>query len=148
MSLSPLHRRLIWVVAAVLLLGGGVLAARLWLGGYVVRTVLEMGGATEINFKAVHGTPWHLEIDDLAVRIQAQSVSARRLVLDRPHWWTASLGAVRVEGAEWLVFLDGSDLDPWNWPAYGDAPANGEAVQLPLTTLDLDGRIVVRMSAM
>ena len=148
MSLSLRHRRLIWLAAAVLVFGGGVLAARYWLGGYAVREVLRMAGASEIRFKAVRGTPWHLEVDELSFQIQTQAVSARKVTIDRPHWWMASLGAVRVEGVELPVFLDGSDVNPWNWATYDNAPANGEAVQLPLTTIDLDGRIIVRMSSL
>lgn len=121
---------------------------RFWLGGYLVRTVLEMAGAQEIRYHTVRGTPWHLEIAELGFRIGDQAYSAGRVVLDREHWWAASLGAVRVEGAEMPVYLDGSDLDPVNWTVYGRNPANDEPVNLPLTTLDLEGRIIVRMSAL
>ncbi len=148
MSLSLRTRRLLWVVVPLLLLGGTALALRFWAGGYTVRTVLHMAGASKVRFQAVHGTPWHLEVDGLSFQIQTQAVSARRVVLDRPHWWTASLGAVRVEGAELPVYLDDSDINPWNWSTYDNAPANGEAVQLPLTTLDLDGQIIVRLAGL
>jgi len=148
MSFSPRHRRLVWLVAVLLVFGGGVLALRFWAGDYAVRTVLRLAGASEIHFKAVRATPWHLEVDGLAFQLQTQAVSARRVIFDRPHWWMASLGAVRVEGAEWPVFLDGSDVNPWNWATYDNAPANGEAVSLPLTTLDLDGQIIVKMSSL
>src|SRR6478609_573179 len=119
MSFLSRNRRLFQVAAVVLVvIGGGVLAARLWLGGYMVRTVLQMAGAVEIHYQAVRGTPWHLEVDDLGFRIGTQSFSARRILLDRTHWWTGSLGAVRVEGAEMPVYLDGSDIDPVNWSIY------------------------------
>jgi hypothetical protein len=149
MSLSPRLRRLLWVVVAGLVVAGsGALAARLWLGGYVVRTVLQMGGASEIRFDAVRGTPWHFEVDGLSFRFQSHGCSARRVVLDRMHWWTGSLGAVRVEGAEVAVYLDDSNIDPFAWSPTGNAPANGEPVNLPVTTLDLDGRLVVRMATL
>lgn len=148
MSLSPRTRRLVWLAVVVLVLGGGALAVRFWAGGYAVRTVLEMAGASEIRFQAVRGTPWHLEVEGLSFRIETQTVSARRVTLDRPNWWMASLGAVRVEGLELPVVLDGSDVNPWNWTTYDNAPANGEAVQLPLTTMDLDGHIIVRMASL
>ena len=149
MSLSPRHRRLLWVAIAFLVfLGSGALAVRFWLAGYAVRTVLQMAGASGIRYQIVRGTPWHLEVEGLAFRIRTQDFTARRVVLDRVNWWTASLGAVRVEGAELPVYLDGSDIVPVNWSAYDSAPANGETVNLPLTTLDLDGRIIVRMTAL
>lgn len=148
MNLSVPTRRLLWLVAAVGVLGGGVLAARLWLGDYAVRYVLRLAGASEIQFKAVRGTPWHLEVDDLSFSIQTQAYAARRVVLDREHWWTASLGAVRVEGAEMPVYLDGSDVNPLDWATYDNPNAADEAVNLPLTTLDLDGRIVVKLSSL
>lgn len=148
MSFSPRSRLLVWLAVVVLLLGGGTLAARFWLGGYAVRTVLEMAGASEIQFKSVRGTPWHLEVEELSFHMQTQAVGARRVTLDRPHWWMASLGAVRVEGLELPVFLDSSDVNPWDWARYDNAPANGEAVQLPVTTVDLDGHIIVRMASL
>src|SRR6478609_739668 len=148
MSLSSRNRRLVWLAVVVFLVGGGALAVRFWLGGYAVRTVLEMAGASEIHFKTVRGTPWHLEVEGLSFQIETQAVAARRVTLDRPNWWMASLGAVHVEGLELPVFLDGSDVNPWNWATYDNAPANGEAVQLPLTTVDLEGQIIVRMSSL
>ncbi len=148
MSLLLPSRRVIWVSLVLGAIGGAALGVRFWLGDYAVRTVLRLAGASEIRFKAVSGTPWHLEVDGLAFQIRTQAVSARRVILDRPHWWTASLGAVRVEGAELPVYLDDSDVNPWNWATYDNAPANGEAVQLPLTTLDLNGRIIVRMASL
>jgi len=148
MSLSSRSRLLVWLAVVVLVLGGGALAVRFWLGGYVVRTVLESAGASDVRFQGVRGTPWHLEIEGLSFQVETQAVAARRVTLDRPNWWMASLGAVRVEGLELPVFLDGSDVNPWNWNTYDNAPANGEAVQLPLTTIDLDGHIVVRMASL
>ena len=148
MSLSTLQRRLLWVAVPLFIFTGVVVSVWLWAPGYAVRTVLEMAGASDIRFQAVRGTPWHLEVDGLSFQVETQAVAARRVTLDRPHWWMASLGAVRVEGLELPVFLDGSDVNPWNWATYGNAPANGEAVQLPLTTVELDGHIIVRMAAL
>ena len=148
MSLSPRTRRLLWVFVPLLLLGGAFFALRFWAGGYAVRTVLRMAGASRIQFQAVRATPWHIEVDGLSFQIQSQAVRARRVTVDRPHWWMASLGAVRVEGAELPVYLDESDVNPWNWSTYDNAPANGDAVQLPLTTLDLDGQIIVRLASL
>jgi hypothetical protein len=110
MSFPARIRRLLQVAIVVFgVLGGGILAARLWLGGYVVRTVLQMAGATEIRYDAVRGTPWHFEVEGLGFRLGTQAYSARRVILDRTHWWTASLGAVQVEGAEMPVYYRPND---------------------------------------
>lgn len=129
-------------------LAGSLLAARFWLGGYVVRSVLRMAGASEIRLGAVRGTPWRLEVEDLEFQVRTQPFSARRVTLRRAHWWEASLGDVRVEGARLPVVLDSSDVDPWNWSTYDDGGLDDEAVQPPFRALDLDGELVVRMAAL
>ncbi len=145
MSLTPSHRRLLWLAAFLVVVAGGFLAVRFWLGGYAVRTVLRLAGASEIRYRAVRATPWHIEVDDLEFEVQAQPFSARRVVLDRQHWWTTSLGQVRVEGARIPVFIDGSDIDPLHWSSY-DNRVPDEGVALPFVSVDLDGQLLVRMA--
>ncbi len=147
MSLTPKLRRLSWLAAGALVLGGGFLAVRSWFGGYAVRSVLHLAGAAEVRYRAVRATPWHVEVEDLEFRVRAQPFAARRVTIDRPHWWMASLGAVRIEGAQVPVFIDGSDVNPWNWSTYENGAPDG-GVELPFVSVDLDGQLVVRMAAL
>jgi hypothetical protein len=143
----PATRRLLWIVVGLAVVGGGGFAVRAWLGGYVVRSVLAMAGASQIRHGEVRGTPWRLEVADLKFKVRLQSFSARRVVLVREKWWQASLGDVRVEGAQMPVVLDGSDVEPGSWAVYGDGGLGDEAVQPPFRSLDLEGELVVRMAA-
>lgn len=143
---SALRSRLTWIIAALLLAAGLFLGVRFWLGGYVVRSVLRMAGASEIRYEAVQATPWRVEIENLRFKIRTQSFAARRVTLDRDTWWMASLGNVRVEGANVPVVLDGSHVDPWNWSTYETGGLGDEPVPPPFQSLDLDGQLVVRMA--
>lgn len=143
-KLSP---RLLWIVAALAVIVGAGLAVRFWFGGYAIRSVLRLAGASEIRHGAVRATPWRVEVLDLRFRIRTQALAARRVTLDRANWWMASLGDVRVEGARIPVVLDRSDLDPWTWSTYDQSGGLGdEAVNLPFRSLDLEGELVVRMA--
>lgn len=145
--MSPVARsRLLWILAVLSILAGLLLAARYWLGGYAVRSVLRMAGASEIRIGRVSGTPGRLEIENLEFRVRTQPFAARRVTLERERWWMASLGNVRVEGARLPVVLDRSDIDPWNWTTYDQGGLGDEPVQPPFQSLDLDGELIVRMA--
>jgi len=147
MSLLPQQRRWRWLLAGTMAVLVVALLVKFWLGEYVVRTVLHLAGASNVQYRAVRGTPWHLEIEDLAFELRTQPFAAQRVVLDRPQWWRVALGAVRVEGARVAFAIDGTDANPWNWSTYeGVAPE--DVVNLPFTSLDFDGQLVVRMAAM
>ncbi len=143
---SLLSRRLFWIVAVVLALGGTLLGARLWLGGYAVRSVLRMAGATEIRHGEVRGTPWRLEVADLAFTVRSQPFSAKRVTVQREKWWQASLGDVRVEGARMPVALDNSDVTTGSWNTYEDGGLGDEPVPPPFRSLSLEGELVVRLA--
>ena len=145
MSLTPNLRRLLWLAAGALVLTGALLVVRFWLGGYAVRSVLRLAGASEISWQAVRATPWHIEVNGLEFHVQGQLFAARRVTIDRAHWWMASLGQVRIEGAQVPVFLDGSDFDPLHWSSY-DNSVPDDGVSLPFVSVDLDGELVVRMA--
>jgi hypothetical protein len=147
--MSPaVPRRLLASLLVLLVLGAAGWAGWRWLGGYVVGSVLRLAGASAIHWERVAATPRHIEIDGLRFRLGPQAFAARRVTLQRERWWTASLGEVRVEGASTVVVLDGSDTNPWKWATYDDGGLGNEAVQLPFTSLDLDGELVVRMAAL
>ncbi len=143
---APRSRRLYWILGTLLLAVSLGMAARLWLGGYVVRSVLRMAGASEIRHGAVRGTPWLLEVEELRFKVRTHAFFARRVTLARRQWWLASLGDVRVEQARMPVVLDGSDVDPWNWSTYERGGWEGEPVSLPFRSLVLAGELVVRMA--
>jgi hypothetical protein len=141
------RRHFLFVAAVVAGLVAGALVVRYWLGGYVVRSVLTLAGASGIEYAAVRATPWRIETDRLKFAIGPQEFSARRVTVVRTHWWLASLGEVRVEGAEIPVVLDKSDVDPWNWSTY-DNGLKDEPVSLPFQTLDFEGQLIVRMGGL
>lgn len=144
MKLSSLNRRLL--VSAVVLLGlaATLLWLRPWLGGYAIRTVLGMTGATAIRFHLVAAVPSRLVVEDLEFRIKSQVFAARRLTLDRPRWWRFSLGKVQVEGARADLTVDGTDSNPWLWTAFEGTAAPAEPAGLPVESLVLDGEVTVR----
>jgi hypothetical protein len=144
--LSAFRSRLLWIAAVALIAVGLALLARFWLGGYVVRTVLGMAGASEIGFAQVRGTPALLQVDDLHFRILGRGFSAMRVTLERARWWTASLGNVTIERARMPVVLDGSDVDLFNWSGGADAGLGDDPVSLPFQSLDLDGDLIVQMA--
>lgn len=139
-----LRSRLLWIAVAALVLAA--LVARFWLGGYVVRSVLEMAGASGIRYERVQATPWRVVVEGLEFQVRTQGFAARRVTLERERWWMASLGNVRIEGARVPVTLDGSDVNPWHWSTYDEAGLGGEPVNLPFQSLDLVGELVVRMA--
>jgi len=144
--LSLLRSRLLWIAVAVLVFAG--LAVHFWLGGYVVRSVISLAGGSEIRFAQVRATPWRVVVEGLHFSVRTQEFAARRVTVEREHWWMASLGNVRVEGAQVPVTLDGSDLDPWQWSTYERGRLGDEPVNLPFQSLDLDGEIIVRMATL
>jgi hypothetical protein len=146
--MTPATRnRLLWIAGALLLAGTVWAGARFWLGGYIVRSVLGMAGASRVRFAEVSGTPWRLEVRDLAFDVKLQGFSARHVVLVRDKWWQASLGDVRVEQARVIYVLDGSDVNPWHWSTYEEQGLGNETVQLPFRSIRVAGELVVRMSA-
>jgi hypothetical protein len=137
--------RLLWFSAAVVLAGGVWAGARFWLGGYIVRSVLGLAGASHVRFAEVTGTPWRLEVRDLEFDVKLQGFSARQVTLVRDRWWRASLGDVQVEQARVVLVLDGSDVNPWTWATYEQRGLGSETVQLPFRSIHVDGDLVVRM---
>jgi hypothetical protein len=137
-------RRLVAAVATVLVLGVATLVVRPWLGGYAIRIALGMAGATGIRFNTVAVAPWRVVVEDLQFRLQSQDFIARRLTLDRPRWWRASLGKVQVEDAQVTVTIDGSDTNPWAWSTFDGEVDPAEPISLPVESLVMNGTVTVR----
>ena len=144
MKLRPVFRRLLICAVGLAALATAALVARPWLGGYAIRTVLGMAGASAIKFHVVTAVPNRVVVEDLEFRLKSQAFAAHRLTLDRPRWWRFSLGRVQVEGARVELTLDGSDTNPWGSPSFDGTADPAEPAGLPLESLVLDGEVTVR----
>lgn len=140
--MSPLlnKRRLLLgaVVLAAMLLAAG-LSARLYLTGRVVRSVLQEAGATEIRFNVAQASLWRVVVEDVALLLRLQPLSAQRVTLDRAHWWTPSLGTLRVEGAQVPVKV--AELVAPSPPAAPEKPS--PPASLPFEEISIDGQLVI-----
>ncbi len=144
-----LNKRRLLVAAAVLAatLLAAALLARQALIGLVVSALLQLGGASAIRFTITTASPWRVVVEDIGFTVRTQTFEARRVTLTRAHWWTPSLGTVRVEEARVPVTIDGSDTNPWAWSTYRNTQAKVEPWQVPLEDLTVDGRLVVKAAA-
>ena len=140
-----------------LFLGAGVLAlvtllalllARLTLTGMAVNALLQLAGASEIKFNVARASPWHVVVEDIGFQVRRQPFAAKRVTFARSHWWTPSLGAVRVEQARVPLTIDGSDTNPWSWATYQSNKASVQPWQVPLEELSVDGKLVVQAAAL
>ncbi len=142
------HRLLLGAGAFALVTLGGLLLARLMLTGVIVNALLEMAGASEIKFNVAQASPWRVVVEDIDFQMRTQPFSAKRVTFARRHWWTPSLGAVRVEQARVPLTIDGSDTNPWSWSTYKNGQASVQPWQAPLEELSVDGKFVVQASAL
>lgn len=140
-----------------LFLGAGVLAlvtllalllARLTLTGMAVNALLQLAGASEIKFNVARASPWHVVVEDIGFQVRMQPFAAKRVTFARSHWWTPSLGAVRVEQARVPLTIDGSDTNPWSWATYKSTKTSVQPWQVPLEELTVDGKLVVQAAAL
>ena len=148
MSPSVTKRRLLVgsaVLAALLL--GAVLLARLALTHVAVSALLQLGGASDISFTITEASPWRVVVEDIGFQVRTQAFAAKRVSLTRAHWWSLSLGTVRVEQARVPVTIDGSDTNPWSWSTYQNGQAKVQPWQAPVEDLVLDGQLVVKAAA-
>jgi Dicarboxylate transport len=93
-------------------------------------------------------SPWYVVFDGVAGQVRTQAFTARRVSVTRAHWWTPSLGAIRVEQAWLPVTIDGSDTNPWAWATYKNGTAAISPVRIPADKISLDGQLVVRAAAL
>ena len=128
----------------MVLVGFGVaLLARVTLTEMAVETLLKSAGASDVKFAVVQASPWQVVLRDIGFQVKTQVFAARRISVARQHWWTASLGTVRIEQARLPMTIDGSDIDAQAWPTY----KNGTVAQtpnLPLEEVYIDGQLIIR----
>jgi hypothetical protein len=139
------------------LLAGGVLGlvtvavallARLALTGMAATFLLHLAGASEVKFTVARASPWRVDFEEVGFQVRTQAFTAKRVSFARPHWWTPSLGSVKVDQAWLPLTIDGSDTNPWVWATYKHGSASISAVKIPADEISLDGQLVVRAAAL
>lgn len=142
MTITLTKRHLLLGLTAFVVVAAVVLwIARQALTGLAVNGLLNLAGATDISFTVTKATPWQVHVEDIRFKVQGQSIGAKRVSMVRPHWWTPSLGAVRVEQATFPLALD--HLPKPVAPAQAPAPAKSGPSRLPLEEFSLDGKLVI-----
>jgi len=136
----------IGLVLALVGIGAAVLARRQLVQAAVGR-VLELAGASGVRLSASHASPWRVVLDDVAFSLRARPYAAGRVTVQRPHWWTPSLGDVRIERAWLQLQVDGSGTDPWSWSTYRGAKVSLPPA-LPAERISLDGTVVIRAATL
>jgi hypothetical protein len=145
-AVRPARRRLAWIVATLGLVLLTLVLLRKPLAAAAITSSLRLAGAGDIRLSVAEASPWGVLIENLGFQVRTQRFDARRVKVDRKHWWSASLGAVQVEGARVPVTIDGSDTNPWAWSTYqGAGPASPSAVSaVPVERVSVDGVLVVK----
>lgn len=122
---------------------------RMPLTAAAVTSALRMAGAAEIKLSVSQSSPWKVVLDNVGFSVRTQGFSAKRVTMERRHWWSPTLGAVRVEQMKLPVTVDGSDTNPWAWATYTGKPAvASQSFALPMDEISVDGQIVVRAAAL
>lgn len=136
------------IVLLLVLAGVGVaVLARRQLVHAAVGKALDLAGASGVRLSVTHASPWRVVLDDVAFSLRARPYAADRVTVQRPHWWTPSLGDVRIERARLVVHADGSDTDPWSWSTYRGARVSLPPA-LPAERLSLDGTVTIRAATL
>ena len=147
---TPLTKRRLCLAAgalAILTLAVAALA-RLTLTGLAASSLLHMSGASEVKFHVTQASPWRVVFEKVAFQVRTQAFEAKRISFARAHWWTPSLGTVRVEQAWLPLTVDGSDTNAVSWTTYKNGTASVSAVKIPADEISIDGQLVVRAAAL
>jgi hypothetical protein len=146
MTFTLSKRRLFVGLAAFLLAAAGVLwLARQALTGLAVNGLLQLAGASEISFTITEATPWRVQVDDIGFHVRGQTFAAKRVSFERPHWWTPSLGKVRVEQASAPVAIEALRSSPQSTAPSPDTTSFPR--KLPFQELSLDGKLLLPPAA-
>lgn len=145
MTSAPKKRRLFLFLAvfALLALGAGLLA-RITLTEMAVSSLLKMSGASEVKFTVEQASPWKVVLGNIGFQVKTQLFAAKRISMARLHWWTPSLGVVRVEEAKMPFTIDGSDVNAQAWPVYKNSTVAHAPASLPVDEVHVDGQLVIR----
>jgi hypothetical protein len=141
-TLTKRHFAIAALLALVVLVGG--VLARQALTGLAVNALLQAAGASEIRFTITAASPWRVIVEDIGFQLRTQPFAAGRVTLARRHWWSPSLGTLRVEQARVPLTIDGSDKNPWSWATYQKSQAPSAPPRVPLEALSVDGQLVIK----
>jgi Dicarboxylate transport len=131
------------VCMGFLALGVGLLA-RLTLTEMAVGSLLKMAGASEVEFNVARASPWTVVLEDIGFHLKAQKFAAKRISMERLHWWMPSLGSVRIEQARLPLTIDGSDVDSRVLSDYQNNSAAGTPSSVPVEEVHVDGLLIIR----
>jgi hypothetical protein len=145
-AVRPRRRLLAWLGTCFVL--GTLLAVLLRkpLVAAAISSSLRRAGAGEVQLDVTAASPWTVEVANLGFSVRTQRFDARRVTVERSRWWSASLGAVKVEGLRVPLTVDGSDTNPWAWASYAGSGARPAASgwAIPAEQVSVDGTLVVR----
>lgn len=145
MSFKLTKRRVLVLAGTLaLVLFLGALACRLYFAGQVVVALLRQAGATEIRLQVSQASLWRVVVQDVGFLLRLQPFAAQRVTLERAHWWSPSLGTLRVEQVRLPLNLD--TLAKTQPP--GAADKLGGPLQLPLEEIFVDGQLVVQAAGL
>ncbi|WP_164976198.1 intermembrane phospholipid transport protein YdbH family protein [Oleiharenicola lentus] len=142
MPKSPRKFRLSVLVVLSVTAVAGIAAARWAALPWALGAALKAGGATEIAFDVARVSPWRMELDDLAFRLDAVRFAAERTTLERAHWWSPSLGRLRVQSARVDVEVDQMTASQPATAKHGSTPTAPPS--LPLEGISFDGLVTLR----
>ncbi|HEY4247217.1 MAG TPA: YdbH domain-containing protein [Lacunisphaera sp.] len=134
---------LFFAVFAFVALGVGLLA-RLTLTEMAVSSLLKMSGASDVKFTVEQASPWKVVLGNIGFQVKTQLFAAKHISMTRLHWWTPSLGVLRVEEAKLPLTIDGSDVDARAWPVYKNSTIAHVPASLPVDEVHVDGQLVIR----
>lgn len=143
-STSKKRRLFLFLAALIFVACGAGLLARLTLTEMAVSSLLKMSGASDVKFTVEEASPWKVVLEDIGFQIKTQLFAAKRISMARLHWWTPSLGVVRVEEAKLPWTIDGSDIDAQAWPVYKNPTVAHAPASLPVDEVHVDGQLVIR----
>ncbi|MDQ5978341.1 MAG: hypothetical protein QG602_1315 [Verrucomicrobiota bacterium] len=143
MPKTSLRFRLLMLLAVLFVTAVAGLAAARWAAlPWALGAALRAGGATEVSFDVTKVSPWRVEVDDLAFKLDAVRFAAGRTSFERAHWWSPSLGRISVQTAR--VDLDVDKLAASKPDAAPASAAPSAPAKLPLDGLSFDGQVTVR----
>lgn len=142
MSQSSVRFRLLIVLSLVVALAAIGASVRWMMLPWALERTLKAAGASDVTFAVVRATPWRLQLANIGFAFPAVRLRAQEASLERRHWWTPSLGKLRVAAAR--AEIEGAK--------FAGAPAGKEPVapptRIPFEEISFDGQISVRSGDM